>query len=95
MKKAISIKIDKRRCKGCGLCILFCPKAVLGVSKELNKIGAHPAYVVNQSECTGCANCAVICPDLAIEISFILEEKKPSKSLNSKVKLSKSVKLKL
>ncbi|MFH0732865.1 MAG: 4Fe-4S dicluster domain-containing protein [Candidatus Omnitrophota bacterium] len=62
------IIINKERCKGCELCVIFCPKQVLKISKELNKKGIHFAETVNEKDCTGCTNCAVICPDCCIEI---------------------------
>lgn len=62
------VRIDCERCKGCTLCVAFCPREVLAVSRALNKRGNHVIEVVAQSLCTGCRNCARVCPDVAITI---------------------------
>ena len=35
--------VDRDLCKGCGLCVLYCPPGVLTVASELNRHGYHPA----------------------------------------------------
>ena len=60
--------IDKEECKGCKLCIEFCPKDVLEISKTSNQKGYFPAQVANPENCTACGNCYTICPDVCIEI---------------------------
>lgn len=62
------ITIDEARCKGCGLCIAFCPKEHIVLKKSLNKKGVHPAQILDKKECIGCKFCAVICPDSCIEV---------------------------
>lgn len=64
------IVIDKERCKGCGLCIFFCPKKVIGQAKGFNQKGYTPAEVIEgkAEECTGCTSCAIMCPDVAISV---------------------------
>lgn len=37
--------IDHERCKGCGLCVEFCPFGHLRVDEKLNLAGYHPAEV--------------------------------------------------
>ena len=59
------------RCKGCGLCIEFCPRGVLEFSREFNERGVHPPEVARPEECIGCEVCQDICPDLAI---FVVRE---------------------
>jgi len=62
------IVIDIEHCKGCRLCIAFCPKEAIRVSSLLNAKGyAYAEYNENKS-CTGCATCALMCPEAVIEV---------------------------
>ena len=63
------ITIDSERCKGCGLCLEFCPNGVLSLdAQELNPKGYHPVSAVSAQACTGCGICALMCPDVAIVV---------------------------
>ena len=62
------IEIDRQRCKGCGYCVITCPKKVISIDGEFNSQGYYPAFVTNPDDCTGCALCAQICPDIAIVV---------------------------
>jgi len=57
-------------CKGCGLCIEFCPKKILTFKSTLNKFGFHPVMQIAEKAnlCTGCGICRDMCPDMAIEV---------------------------
>lgn len=61
------IIIDTERCKGCNLCVEFCPKGCIVISKSSNKKGFFPVETSNNG-CTGCAACAIVCPDVAIKV---------------------------
>lgn len=65
------IVIDARYCKGCGICIHFCPKHVLEMSSEVNSLGYYMPHVVDGGKCTDCRQCELFCPDFAI---FTVEE---------------------
>ena len=62
------IEIDKEFCKGCQLCISFCPKGSISVGESLNASGYQPAVFNGGDSCTGCAICALVCPEVAIEV---------------------------
>ena len=57
------------RCKGCKLCIKFCPKQIIAINKDkINQKGFYSVHITEQEKCTGCAFCAIMCPDVAIEV---------------------------
>ena len=62
------VDIDVKRCKGCGLCVEFCPRHLLELSDGLNAIGYHPATLKDPEKCTACALCAQMCPEGGIDI---------------------------
>ena len=62
------VKIDEKLCKGCSLCIEFCPVKIIELRVDLNTSGYHPAYVKDIDKCIACTYCALVCPDSAIEV---------------------------
>ena len=62
------IEITDKFCKGCGFCVKYCPKNVIGFNEELNKKGYSTAKVVNKNACIGCLSCTAVCPEAAINI---------------------------
>ena len=65
----VNIVIDEEWCKGCYLCVHFCPKKIFGKSKRRNGRGIYPAPVDRLSEnCSSCKSCELICPELAITV---------------------------
>jgi 2-oxoglutarate ferredoxin oxidoreductase subunit delta len=57
--------LKKGHCKGCELCIEFCPKNVLARSKDFNVKGYHYPVVTN-GDCINCRLCVTVCPEFAI-----------------------------
>ncbi|MBI5763230.1 MAG: 4Fe-4S binding protein [Planctomycetes bacterium] len=62
------LDIDVRRCKGCGLCVEFCPKHCLELGDGMNAIGYHPAELHKPEACTSCSLCAEVCPEAGIRV---------------------------
>ena len=60
--------INREWCKGCSICVHFCPKQVLALD-ESDKVVA-----VKQQDCICCRMCEFRCPDLAIEVETMKEE---------------------
>lgn len=55
-------EIEQQLCKGCRLCIEFCPRQCLGLGSEINNLGYQYARFVNP-QCTACGFCYYICPE--------------------------------
>ncbi|MFD1636056.1 indolepyruvate ferredoxin oxidoreductase subunit alpha [Evansella tamaricis] len=62
------IIIKEDYCKGCSLCIAFCPQEIIQLANRLNRNGYRPAEVLDQNKCTSCAACARMCPDSVISV---------------------------
>ena len=56
----MSLTLHSERCKGCGICVEFCPKQVLTVN-QFEKV-----EVIDEQECIVCRQCELRCPDFAI-----------------------------
>jgi 2-oxoglutarate ferredoxin oxidoreductase subunit delta len=65
-----AVEINVLWCKGCGVCVAFCPKKALSLVGEKAQVGPEL--------CIGCGMCELYCPDLAIVVN------KPTKK-NEKV----------
>lgn len=53
------LSVNDKWCKGCGVCVKYCPKKVLQVEHGKVKI-------INPKECIKCRLCEQRCPDYAI-----------------------------
>ena len=62
-EKKKEVFINREWCKGCGICVTFCPKDVLELDEMDKAIWARP------EDCIACGLCELRCPDLAIELA--------------------------
>jgi 2-oxoglutarate ferredoxin oxidoreductase subunit delta len=59
------LTVNTKWCKGCGVCVKYCPKGVLTVE--------HGKVVISKpEECIKCGMCELRCPDYAI---YLKEDK--------------------
>lgn len=58
-KPAQKLYIDEKLCKGCNICVAFCPKDVLELKNE-------KVAIKNLDACIQCGQCESRCPDYAI-----------------------------
>lgn len=64
----IRVMFNEDQCKGCGLCVVYCPQGIIQLTNKLNKKGYRSAQVVEQHKCTSCMACARMCPDAVITV---------------------------
>ena len=55
------IKLSKRKCDGCGICVESCPFGVLAIKNK-------KAVIVKPEACHDCQVCIKVCPNKAIEV---------------------------
>ena len=84
--KKAEVRIRKDMCKGCGLCVFYCPVKHLRLSSTLNKRGVVFAQAKDETQCVGCGFCFFICPESCIEVAVYQQpEKKNGKTPDSKI----------
>ncbi|RLF10537.1 MAG: 4Fe-4S ferredoxin [Thermoprotei archaeon] len=57
------IYIDEKLCKGCGICVEFCPSKALRPAE----VEGEPPKPIDD-KCLACKLCELLCPDFAIAI---------------------------
>ena len=62
MENNKKLVINPKWCKGCGICVEFCPKKVLELKHEKVRIADEEACIL-------CGLCELRCPDYAIYIN--------------------------
>jgi 2-oxoglutarate ferredoxin oxidoreductase subunit delta len=68
MPRKGTVVIDREVCKGCFLCIHFCPMQVLEEDTQPNTTGSYPSKATHRENCIACGNCFEVCPDLCITV---------------------------
>jgi len=55
LREVVTLRVDQKKCMGCGMCLLVCPHAVLSLTNGKIKIA-------NRDACMECGACARNCP---------------------------------
>jgi 2-oxoglutarate ferredoxin oxidoreductase subunit delta len=61
------IVVNRKWCKGCDVCVAFCPQETLAMESE-------KVVVVKLETCTRCMLCELRCPDFAIDVVDLSKE---------------------
>jgi len=72
---SVRIVINRKWCKGCEICVAFCPPETLEMEGD-------KAVVKDLGSCTKCLLCEMRCPDFAIAVTDLSkpDPKKPADS---------------
>lgn len=62
LKNVVTLELDEGKCVGCGMCLMVCPHAVLGMNN------GH-ARIENRDACMECGACAQNCPAHAVTVN--------------------------
>lgn len=68
-RENLVLKLDRDACKGCGICVAFCPTKVLEVLED------NKCQIVDLDKCIKCGQCELRCPDYAIYLEEADDEK--------------------
>jgi len=71
--KDYKLRLDKKRCVGCQVCTLACPKEAIKAQKQpkIQEEKAQKAKIdIDQAKCNFCGVCDVTCPYGAIEVTL-------------------------
>lgn len=63
-----ALHVNPAYCKGCQICVAFCPGQALGPAERINEKGYLLPIERDMTRCTGCKLCEIMCPDFAIAI---------------------------
>jgi NAD-dependent dihydropyrimidine dehydrogenase PreA subunit len=61
LKGVVTLKLDEKKCRGCGMCLEVCPHEVF----EMNP---RHAVILNRDACMECGACSRNCPFEAITV---------------------------
>ena len=64
------VRVFGKWCKGCGLCVAFCPEQVFETNGDGKAVVAHP------EKCVACMWCYHHCPDFAINVRRLSEDER-------------------
>lgn len=71
--KHYSLVLDRKRCIGCEICKIICPKEAITVCRPTKTAGQKlnkPTIFVDEKKCSFCGMCTAICPFNAFELAL-------------------------
>ncbi|MDY6878862.1 MAG: 4Fe-4S binding protein [Desulfatiglans sp.] len=69
------IEIIEEFCKGCQLCVHFCSKECIEISRDrFSPNGFLLPEFVNEEACIGCGICGWMCPECTIDVYRYVED---------------------
>lgn len=67
----ISPQVKKKACKGCEMCLSWCPRSAISMVSSDSGIGNQPSVAfIDSKNCIGCGECILACPSSAIQIQW-------------------------
>jgi ferredoxin len=61
LRNVTTLRLDREKCSGCGMCLVVCPHPVLGMNDGR-------AWIQNRDACMECGACARNCPTEAVTV---------------------------
>ena len=61
LKDVVTLRLDQKKCVGCGMCLWVCPHAVLSLTNG-------KVEIMNRDACMECGACARNCPAEALRV---------------------------
>jgi len=61
LKDVVTLRLDQKKCTGCGMCLLVCPHAVLRLTNG-------KVEIANRDACMECGACTKNCPFEALNV---------------------------
>jgi 2-oxoglutarate ferredoxin oxidoreductase subunit delta len=68
------VHVNEALCKGCDICVEFCPKDVFESATEVGPRGYFVPVAARPEDCSVCMLCEHLCPELAITV--VVEKKR-------------------
>ncbi|OGQ01427.1 MAG: hypothetical protein A2026_02785, partial [Deltaproteobacteria bacterium RBG_19FT_COMBO_46_12] len=62
-------QVKKKACKGCEICLSWCPQSAISMVPSGSGTENKPSVAfIDSANCIGCGECILACPSSAIQI---------------------------